>query len=349
MTLRSPLGRIRVRDIIDGRWAEPAGTPLEEVGADMWAVPGLVDAHAHLASDTLDFKAGVLSGAQQRARDALAAGVTLIIDKGWTDPTVIDVIHTVPEMERPVIEAARQIISVAGGYYPGFGLVVEPDEIAKSVEAEATAGAGWVKLVGDWPRRSQGPVTNFSEDELRRAVIAADSAGARVAIHAMARETPSVAVAAGVHSIEHGLFLTENDLDSLGERQGMWVPTLLRTETIIGQLGDGSSGGKLLREGLVNTRRLLPLAVEAGVHVLAGTDLVGSPADVADEAFRLREYGLTTATVLDAVTNAGFRSTGRSETFEIGAPADAVLFPENPLEDFGVLKHPTVVIRLGRI
>jgi len=349
VTLRSPFGEAHVRDIVNGRWAEPAGTSRDEIGSRTWAVPGLVDAHAHLASGSLDFQPGVLIEAQQRAKDALDAGVTLIFDKGWTDTTVVDVIRTVSEAERPTIEAAARIIAVKDGYYPDFGLVIEPAEIAKFVESEARAAAGWVKLAGDWPRRGQGPVTNFNEEELRQAVAAAEAVNARVAIHAMARDTPSVAVAAGVHSIEHGLFLTDDDLDSLGDRNGMWVPTVLRTEAIIGQLGATSSGGKLLLEGLENTRQLLPLAVEAGVNVLAGTDLVGTPADVADEAIRLHEYGLSIENALDAVTKSGFRATGRGENFDIGAPADAVLFLENPLTDLAVLKYPATVIKLGDV
>jgi len=347
VTLCSPLGETVVRDIVRGRWAAPSGSALDTVGERMWAVPGLVDAHAHLASGTLDFQPGILADAQKRARDALASGVALIIDKGWTDSTVIEVIRTVPEIERPEIEAAARIISVEDGYYPDFGLVIDPAEIAKSVANEAAAGEGWVKLAGDWPRPGQGPVSNFNEAELRRAVRAAEDVGARVAIHTMARDVPSAAVAAGVHSIEHGLFLSEDDLEALGARDGIWVPTLLRTEAIVTQLGAESRGGRLLGEGLENVRRLLPLASEAGVNVLSGTDLVGTPADVANEAIRLHEYGLPAAEVLDAVTTAGFRATGRSASFDIGAPADAVLFPENPLNDLRVLKNPHTVIRLG--
>lgn len=349
VTLRTPLGETLVRDIVEGRWAEPSGIADDAVGRGTWAIPGLVDAHAHLASGNLDLQPSVLSEAQERARAALLAGVTLIIDKGWTDTTVVDVIRTVPDVERPEIEAAARIISVEGGYYSNFGLVIDPSEIAKSVVDEAASGRGWVKLVGDWPRPGKGPMSNFTAAELREAVKAAQDVRARVAIHTMARDTPSEAVEAGVHSIEHGLFLAEGDLAPLGARGGMWVPTLLRTEAIIGQLGSESSGGRMLLEGLENIRRLLPLAIESGVIVLAGTDLVGTPGDVADEAIRLHEYGLPSAGVLDAVTAAGFRATDRSPNFDIGAPADAVLFAENPLNDLRVLRHPTTVIRLGTL
>ena len=165
----------------------------------------------------------------------------------------------------------------------------------------------------------------------------------------MARDVPSDAVKAGVHSIEHGLFLTEEDVGILGERGGMWVPTVLRVEATVAQLGSESSGGRLLEEGLDNARRLLPLALEAGVNVLAGTDLIGSPADVAAEAMALSGFGLTNRQVVDAVSVAAFEATGRSSEFEVGAPADAVFFKDNPVESLAVLRHPEAVMRLGRL
>lgn len=346
--LRTPWGAAVSRDVVDGRWAEPTGEAGDVVGADLWALPGLVDAHAHLASDAL-FAPGDFESALERARQALSAGVTLIIDKGWCDDTTIRVAATLDPSERPDIEAARRIIAVPDGYYPDFGLEVGPDVLEERVKEEAEAGLGWVKVVGDWPRRGKGPVTNFTEEELRRVVASAEGTGAKVAVHTMAPETPSTAVAAGVHSIEHGLFLTEDDIATLGKRRGIWVPTLLRVEELLVQLGPQSSGGRLLAEGLENMRRLLPLAPETGVHVLAGTDLVGSPADVAAEALKMGEYGLSPLQVAAAVGSSGHEATGRSTSFDPGSPADAVLFPVNPGEEPGVLAHPKLVVRRGRI
>ena len=161
--------------------------------------------------------------------------------------------------------------------------------------SEAAAGRGWVKIVGDWPRKGVGPVPNFSLDNLRSAVDTAHGAGARVAVHTMAREVPSMAVAAGVDSIEHGLFLEYDDIEAMAGGDCVWVPTVLRDEAILAQLGAESSGGKLFGEGLENLRRLIPIAAEAGVRVLAGTDLIGSAKDVAAEALALRRYGLSDA------------------------------------------------------
>lgn len=347
--LRSPDGDTVIRDIVDGLWADPIGEAESTIGEDLWALPGLVDAHAHLAAAELDYQPGNLAEAIERARRSLQAGVTLVFDKGWADDTTVRVIEAVPESERPEIEAAARIIADVGGYYPDFAVEVDESELGDAVLAEARRGAGWVKLIGDWPRRGVGPVANFDEAQLGSAVALANGVGSKVAIHTMAPEVPSMAVAAGVHSIEHGLFLEESDLGPLGERGGMWVPTVLRCETTLAQLGEESSGGRLFSVGLRRIAHLLPQAVEAGVHVLAGTDLVGSPADVAAEAMKLGAYGLSTTQVVAAVSTAAFTATGRSASFDVGTPANAVLFPANPVTELAVLSHPKHVIRLGTL
>lgn len=349
MTLRTPWGKSVVRDVVDGLWAEPSGEPDETVGDGLWALPGLVDAHAHLATRELNTEPGVLPDAIVRASDALAAGVTLILDKGWRDDTTIRLIQEVDPTRRPEIEAAERVIATDGGYFAGFGREIEGTEIRQTVSDAAAAGRGWVKLIGDWPRPGVGPLANFTQDELASAVEAAEASGARVAIHTMAREVPSQAVSAGVHSIEHGLFLDEADIELLGARAGMWVPTVLRVEATVAQLGAESSGGRLLGEGLERMRSLLPAAVEAGVHVLAGTDLIGSPADIAAEALRLADLGLGADDVVAAVSTSAFAATGRDHEFGVGEPANAVLFPADPVQDLNVLEHPAHVMRLGRV
>ncbi len=348
-TLRSLDGETVERGVVDGRWTEAGGLAGESFGTDLYALPGLVDSHAHLATAELNFEPGVLGDAIDRARDALLAGVTLVLDKGWSDTTTMDVISTLDRSERPEIEAAARIIASHDGYYPDFGQEVTGEELDGAVQVEAESGAGWVKLIGDWPRRGVGPLANFTESELASAVARAEQHGAKVAIHTMAHEVPSAAVRAGVHSIEHGLFLTEDDLGLLGERSGMWVPTVLRSEMTLGQLGADSTGGKLFQEGLGNIKSLMPLAIEAGVHVLAGTDLVGAPADVAAEAIALSRYGLSNRQVVDAVSSAAFEATGRSSSFEIGREANAVFFSATPVDDLAVLEHPKAVLRLGRL
>jgi imidazolonepropionase-like amidohydrolase len=349
VVLRTPGGDTVTRDTLDGRWADPWGVPDETTRADTWALPGLIDAHAHLARPTMDFQPGDVEEAGIRAREALQAGVGLILDKGWTDLTVVRMLDAVPMEERPDIETAGVTLTVHGGYWEGFGRAVDPRRIGEEAARAANESRGWVKLIGDWPRKGIGPLANFSEVDLTEAVSAARAKGARVAIHTMAREVPAMAVRAGVDSIEHGLFLSTGDLEALGDRGGCWVPTVLQVEAVIAQLGEGSSGGRLLLEGLDNVVANLKGAVEAGVHVLAGTDLAIGTREVAREAVRLWELGMAPTAVVDAVSWSGYRATGRDVAFAVGEPANAVLFDDDPIADPGVLLHPSRVIRMGRL
>ena len=127
------------------------------------------------------------------------------------------------------------------------------------------------------------------------------------------------------------------------------MPTVLQMEATIKQLGERSSGGRLLLEGLENVRARLATAVEAGIHVLTGTDLAIGTHEVALEGIRLWELGMAAPAVIEAVSWSGFRATGRPVGFDLGSPANAVLFSEDPVSNPRVLADPAAVIRLGRI
>ena len=349
-SLRQPGSEPVFLDVAGESWAEPEGHPEEITGQDLWALPGLVDAHAHFAAaEGASWVSAGIDGAALNASRALEAGVMLALDKGWRDLTVPEMLARVAVQDRPDIDAAGVVLAVDGGYLSGFANEIDPADIANAVALASKEGNGWVKLIGDWPRKGLGPVANFSEEDLATAVEVATGLGARVAIHTMAREVPSWAVRAGVQSIEHGLFLSPSDLALLGERGGTWVPTALQVDAVIAQLGAESSGGRLLQEGLENMASLLHSAVEAGVHVLTGTDLAVGPRQVAEEAIRLWELGLPTAEVVAAVSSSGLAANERASSFEPGASANAVFFESDPLSDPRILLDPIHVVRLGRV
>ena len=178
-----------------------------------------------------------------------------------------------------------------------------PGDVGEAAAVAAKEGAGWVKLIGDWPRKGLGPVANFDEAALGEAVAAAREHEGQCGTHHGPRSIDGSS--GGVDSIEHGLFLSDHDLEMLGARGGCWVPTVVQMEATISQLGERSSGGRLLIEGLENVRARLGAAVDAGVHVLTGTDLVIGSHEVAREAVRLWEMGLAPEAVI-AVSWSGF-------------------------------------------
>lgn len=342
-----------IRDIgIDasGRFIPPAGGERVDL-TDLMALPGLVDSHAHLtAADVGDMVGPADEAMRTRLRThsalQLAGGVTLVVDKGTHDVRSVDMLLGIPVDDRPEIEAAGRFLTTAGGYYSGIADEIAAEDLGAVVAALPVDRTTWVKVVGDWPRREIGAVPNFEEHQLAAATLAAHAGGRRIAIHAAAPDTPHRAVRAGIDSVEHGLFMTEDDLAMLGARGGAWVPTVAAMRHVADYLGHDSSGGALLLEGLANVRRLLPHAVEAGVRVLGGTDLALSHGAVATEAVHLHDHGLSATDAIAAVTTTPRRYLGQGG-IEPGWPADLVLVDR----DGGVagLTQPRMVVRRGRV
>jgi len=333
--------------VSNGVWTEDNDGPLTDLRR-FWALPGLADCHAHLAADslvTVDV-GGEIEAIKRRVFAQLERGVFLIIDKGWRDDVVLRLLDE-PPADRPHLEAAARIITGVHGYFPGFAVEVDDDDLPKAV-AEANTRGGWVKLVGDWPQKGRGPVINFGEGALSRACEVAHAARAKVAIHTMAPETPSMAVRAGVDSIEHGLYLTPEDLTVLGKRGGAWVPTIANTEDILAAFSTGSTAARVLGQGLENLRESLPLAAETGVTVLAGTDLGLRHGEVAAEVLRLHSRGLRREAAAESAGPAAYAYLGLNP-FTAESDADLLLFDTDPTANLTVLASPVAGLRAGRI
>ena len=65
----------------------------------------------------------------------------------------------------------------------------------------------------------------FTQDELDAAVDEAHRLGLKVAVHASTLPATEMAVLAGVDSVEHGTWLTEETADRMAEKGTFWVPT----------------------------------------------------------------------------------------------------------------------------
>jgi imidazolonepropionase-like amidohydrolase len=319
----------------------------------LYAIGGLADCHAHLGMTNLSEAAGlsddeIRSNGKRHAWMQLAGGVLLALDKGSSSDVSLEFLDIEPS-RRPALQMAGRIIAAAGGYYPGYAYEVDEAGLADAVRTALAGPASWVKIIGDWPRRGEGPRANYTEDALRKAVEIAHSAGGRVAVHTMAPQVASMVARTEVDSVEHGTFLNEDDLRALGDRGAAWVPTLTGTRSVVDFLGEDSSGGRLLTAGLANLRDLLPVAERMGVTVLAGTDLAVPHGSVAVETLALIEHGLSPHAALAGSTTAAYDHAGVERGFAPGYPADVVFTRADPLEEPETLLTPEIVIREGRI
>jgi hypothetical protein len=329
-----------------GEWSSAGDGDVVDL-SDLVSVSGLADAHIHVSSDRPDFVPSDPGRIRERLVAELAGGVFLCLDKGWSDDGVLALLDD-PLDSRPALRAAGSIVAGIGGYYPGAVREVAPDDLAAVVAAHPGSG-GWFKIIGDWPKRGQGAPPSFGVESLAAAVEVAHARGLRVAIHTMAPETPSMAVAAGVDSIEHGLYLTDGDIGALGARNGAWVPTVRQVERVVDQVGPERTGGRILLAGLDRVRSLAPHASDAGVVVLAGSDFGTPQGQIGAEAVGLVEYGFTPAAAVRAVTTAAFDYVDEPCGFEPGISADVVAFEHDPHEHIETLLDPVFVMRRGRV
>ena len=255
-----------------------AGSPFEPVdGAetlieDVFLLPGLVDAHAHLS---LYSPAGDDAPAAVRvrasAREHLAAGVLAIREPGSPDHESVG-LGAHEGLPRTV--TGGRFLAPPGMYFPGLAREVEPDGLPDAAVEEYHVSGSWAKIIGDTPIGDDLRRT-YDDQSLAEAVRQVHEAGGRVAIHCVLAETVHAAVEAGVDSLEHGSFLQSDQVAEVARRGIAWVPTRAIDATVrqlIRDLGYTADRVRHVEERLDRQGESLRAAVDAGVMVLAGTD-----------------------------------------------------------------------------
>ncbi|MDT9685515.1 amidohydrolase family protein [Streptomyces sp. TRM76323] len=344
-----------VRDelwVVDGRvtYARPTGRPAADVRTVTgWALPGLVDAHCHVGLDAHGAVPAEVS--EEQALTDRDAGALLLRDAGSAaDTRWIDDRDDLPK----IIRAGRHIARTRR-YLRNYAHEIEPADLVAYVAREARRGDGWVKLVGDWIDRDAGDLTAcWPRAEVEAAIAEAHRLGARVTAHCFAEESLRDLVEAGIDCVEHATGLTEDTIPLFAERGVAIVPTLVNIATFPRLAAGGEAKFprwadhmRRLHERRYDTVRA---AYDAGIPVFVGTDAGGSLAHglVASEVAELVRAGIPARDALSATTWGARAWLGRP-ALEEGAPADLVVYDEDPRADVRVLAAPRRVVLNGRV
>jgi imidazolonepropionase-like amidohydrolase len=239
----------------------------------------------------------------------------------------------------PVLQAAGRFLAPAGRYFPELlDVPVGEADLVGAALVEIGRGAGWVKVIADFPDLAAGTDTQatYRTEAIAQLVAAAHAAGARVAVHATLPDAGQL-VAAGVDSIEHGFRLDERAIHALADRGTAWTPTVAALGALL-DAPDLTPGRRRLREGRARVAELLPVAARLGVPVLAGTDVTGS---IPREVALLAQMGLEPKDALAAASTWPRRFLGAAAT------ADLVTYQHDPREDPGQLAHPAAAVAGG--
>jgi len=174
--------------------------------------------------------------------------------------------------------------------------------------------------------------------------------GAGVLCHAYSAEGIDGAVRAGVRSIEHGVFVSEETIAEMARRGTYFTPTMDAITSMA-----SSPNPVLAARGQEYTpilRAAVLAAKEAGVTIVAGTDSFGTDVTpIGTEARLLAEAGLSPLEALQAATThaanlLGVRDVGRLVR---GAQADAIVVDADPLASASALERVRVVVAQGAV
>jgi imidazolonepropionase-like amidohydrolase len=181
------------------------------------------------------------------------------------------------------------------------------------------------------------------------------AAGGRVAVHSQHREGCAAAVAAGADSLEHGMHLASELLDTMARQGTALVPTMVAFADIPQRLANHPGPEPVrswLASGWARHPGLVRAAHEAGVRVLAGTDSLGGPdaphGKVAQEIGWLARAGVPAEAALGGGSWIARRWLGLPG-LEEGAPADVVAYRADPRRQLALLGEPSRVMLRGRV
>lgn len=334
--------------------------------------PGLIDAHVHVTMDAdpdpsqklQDPDATIALRGARNALHALKAGFTTLRDMGAKNYTDIALRNAINQgiVPGPRMLVSGKCICMTGGHGWMMGREVDsPDEARKAAREQLRATADVIKIMATGGVMTPGVepgVAQLTLEEMAAAITEAVKAGKKTATHAQGSQGIKNAVLAGIHSVEHGFYLTEEICRLMIERGTYLVATLAAPHWIIEH---GVAAGvpewavdkaKRSGEAHINSFRL---ALKEGVSIAMGTD-AGTPFNVhGKNAFELElmvRFGMSPEDTLAAATVRsaellGLNNIGRIAT---GMAADLLLLEKDPMADISTFQTGIrLVIKNGEV
>jgi imidazolonepropionase-like amidohydrolase len=368
-------GTVRVADGLIQRIDRGYHRSLVEGGDDVidlrsaTLLPGLIDLHNHLNGDgkysigddsVREPEATWALVLAAHARRELMHGVTTVRVPGAPFNVDVAVRKSIHEgySTGPRLICAGEKISMTGGH--GYGHGCEADGAAEVMRASRElikVGVDFIKVTASGgvgsTREGEVPVQpEMTVEEMGAAVVVAHSAGLQVAAHADGVPGVRNALAAGVDTVEHGIFMGKDEAEDMARRGVALVPTL----AVMREIAYRGEALGLPSRWIPNALGVLgphmesfKAAREAGVLFGAGTD---GFCDLIDELEAFVEAGIAPYAAVQAATRDAakiIRRDGTLGTIDVGKTADLIAVPGNPIEDLDLLRRPSFVMRDGTV
>ncbi len=380
----------QIVEISDGRiQAVHRRRPSDAAALDLGTLtclPGFIDLHVHLDGQLgpmsylarfQDSEADLAYKAAANARKTLAAGFTTVRNLGDSYNVTIALRDAIAAglVPGPRIYSAGKSLATTGGHAdptngfrpdlmgdpgPAEGVVNSVEDARKAVRQRYKDGADVIKITatgGVLSLAKNGQNAQFMPDELAAVVDTARQYGMHVAAHAHGSEGMKRAVLAGVRTIEHGTYMTDEIMRLMIERGTWYVPTISAGRFVAAKAAESGFLPEVVRPKAAAIGPLIDetfgKAYKAGVKIAFGTDTgVSAHGDNARE-FRymvedgmppleaLRSATLSAAEVLDA--------SGELGQIAPGFHADIIAIDGDPLADITTTERVIFVMKGGEV
>jgi imidazolonepropionase-like amidohydrolase len=353
-----------IKDVGTGGDLPPDVTEL----GDVTVLPGLIDCHVHLAFDSSadvvpallhDHDDALLQRMADNARTALAVGVTTLRDLGdrrYLSLLLRDALRTDPSSGPELLAAGPPITRTRGHCWFLGGEADTTEQLRAAVRDRAERGCDVVKIMVTGGALTPGFALHESQydaEQLAAVVAEAHEVGLPVAAHAHGPAGIRDSVAAGVDSVEHCTWFTDDGVDvdwtvarrmasagivmgaTLGQRPGVApLPAVAhRLETYFSTVAE---------------------LIGLGVTVACGTDAGVRPAKPHDVlprgVVRLTDRGVAFDDALATATRSAALACGvgdRKGRLERGYDADLLVVRGDPRYDPAALFEVDSVDRAG--
>jgi len=375
---------VRGDRIVSVTGTAPAGARVIDLG-DATLLPGFIDSHTHL---TLEFEKDYYHFVYNRimrfpaeqalygalyARRTLEAGFTTVRNVGAMDFVDIGLRNAINAgvTVGPRMLTAAHGIGSPGGHFDNYsyppdrvkpwgpieGICSGPEECREAVRYQMKWGADVIKIAPSGGVLSESDpvdVPQLTPEELAAIVSEAHKWNRKVATHCHGDKAARLAIDAGVDSIEHGSFLTEDTLKLMKSKGVYLVPTRMAvywTNKNADQYPPNIAAKA--RAAAAAHGNMFKAALRIGVPIAFGTDAGVFPHGMNGMEFGLMtDLGMSPAAALLAGTRDAAKLLGLEAdvgTLEAGKAADIVAVPGNVLSDIHATEHPLLVMHLGRI
>jgi imidazolonepropionase-like amidohydrolase len=376
----------RIIDVADGLVPPPAGATLVDLST-RFVLPGLIDSHVHLESDSGGNAALIEDVSEEapaktlralaNARKTIEAGFTTVRNLGDGSGATLAIRDSGArgEVVAPrIVDAGRSISTTSGHMDSTLGLAEDlhsairqdnlcdgADACRRAVRLQIRRGVDVIKIAttgGVNSRIGASLGRQIFDDEVKALVDTAHLYGKKVAVHAHGADGINAALAAGADSIEHGTLMDMEGIRLLKAHGAYYVPTLSTVNGYIERIAaDPDAYAPDVRAKIdwriSITGDALRKAYPAGVRIAFGTDAgVSRHGRNADEFELMVRHGMPASAAIQAATVNAAELLGLSSeigTIERGKSADLIAVEGDPLADVTVLKRVPFVMARGKV